>query len=257
MNPFPDCIGVIPARYGSTRFPGKPLAEIHGKPMFWHVYHRASRCKELNRVVLATDDQRICAAAARFDIPVVMTRSDHPSGTDRVLDAAEQLKVSEDAVVVNIQGDEPALEPEMLSELLAPFATAATRVTTLVRCVAASEADSHDAVKAVFSKSGKALYFSRSVIPFHRDSRPVRVFRHIGMYAFRKEALKQFVTLGPSPLEKKEKLEQLRLLENDIPIHVVVTDRRSIDVNRPEDIALVSRVLTGDDPETAIQPFAE
>jgi 3-deoxy-manno-octulosonate cytidylyltransferase (CMP-KDO synthetase) len=186
-----------------------------------------------------------------------MTRSDHPSGTDRVLDAAEQLEVSDDAVVINIQGDEPALEPEMLSELLAPFATAATRVTTLVRCVAAAEADSPDAVKAVFSKSGKALYFSRALIPFHRDGRPDRVYRHIGMYAFRKEALKQFVTLGPSPLEIKEKLEQLRLLENDIPIHVVVTNRRSIDVNRPEDIALVSRFLTGDDPETAIQPIAE
>ena len=145
----------------------------------------------------------------------------------------------------------------MLSELLAPFATAATRVTTLVRSVVAQEADSPDAVKVVFSKSGKALYFSRSFIPFHRDGRPDRVYRHIGMYAFRKEALKLFVTLGPSPLEKKEKLEQLRLLENDIPIHVVVTDRRSIYVNRPEDIALVSRVLTGDDPETAIQPFAE
>jgi len=257
MNPFPDCIGVIPARYGSTRFPGKPLAEINGKPMFWHVYHRASRCKKLRRVVLATDDRRICAAAVRFDIPVLMTRSDHPSGTDRVLDAAEQLGVADDAVVINIQGDEPALEPEMVSELLAPFATAATRVTTLVRCVAAAEADSSDAVKVVFSNSGKALYFSRSLIPFHRDGRPDRVYRHIGMYAFRKEALKQFVTLGPSPLETTEQLEQLRLLENDIPIQVVVTNRRSIDVNRPEDIVLVSRILAGDDPDTALQPVAE
>ena len=257
MNPFPDCIGVIPARYGSTRFPGKPLAEINGKPMFWHVYHRASRCKKLRRVVLATDDRRICAAAVRFDIPVLMTRSDHPSGTVRVLDAAEQLAVADDAVVINIQGDEPALEPEMVSELLAPFATAATRVTTLVRCVAAAEADSPDAVKVVFSNSGKALYFSRSLIPFHRDGRPDRVYRHIGMYAFRKEALKQFVTLGPSPLETTEQLEQLRLLENDIPIQVVVTNRRSIDVNRPEDIVLVSRILAGDDPDTALQPVAE
>jgi len=248
MNPFPDCIGIIPARYGSTRFPGKPLAEIHGKPMFWHVYQRASRCAELNRVVLATDDRRICAAAGRCDVPVVMTRSDHPSGTDRVLDAAEQLGVSDAAVVVNIQGDEPALEPQMLSELLAPFAAAATRVTTLARSVAAAEADSPDVVKVVFSKSARALYFSRSVIPFHRDDRPDRVYRHIGIYAFRMDALKRFVALGPSPLEKKEQLEQLRLLENDIPIHVVSTTFRSCDVNRPGDIAHVSRILAGEDP---------
>ncbi|MFZ0610599.1 MAG: 3-deoxy-manno-octulosonate cytidylyltransferase [Desulfobacterales bacterium] len=248
MKPFPDCIGVIPARYGSTRFPGKPLAEIHGKPMFWHVYRRASRCRELGRVVLATDDDRIRAAAARLDVPVVMTRPDHPSGSDRVLDAARQLGVADDAVVVNIQGDEPTLEPQLLSELLAPFAAAATRVTTPARRAAATEADTPDAVKVVFSKTGRALYFSRSAIPFYRDGQTNGTYRHIGIYAFRMEALKRFVALGPSPLEKAEQLEQLRLLENDIPIQVVVTTRRSVDVNRPEDIAAARRILANEDP---------
>jgi 3-deoxy-manno-octulosonate cytidylyltransferase (CMP-KDO synthetase) len=212
--------------------------------MFWHVYRRARRCKALQRVVLATDDERIATAAERHGVPVVMTRSDHPSGSDRVLDAAEQLGVPDSAVVVNIQGDEPALQPQMLTELLTPFETAAVRVATLARLVGASEADTADSVKVVFSRSGRALYFSRAFIPFHRDSRPEMVYRHIGMYAFRKNILKQFVALGPSPLEIKEKLEQLRLLENDIPIQVVVTAHRSSDVNRPEDIAAVSRVLT-------------
>lgn len=249
MDPFPDCIGVIPARYGSTRFPGKPLAEIHGKPMFWHVYRRASRCPKLGRVVLATDDDRIRAAAARLGVPVVMTRPDHPSGSDRVLEAARQLDVADDAVVVNIQGDEPTLDPQLLSELLAPFAAAATRVTTPVRRVPAAEADTPDAVKVVFSKTGRALYFSRSAIPFHRDGRPDWIYRHIGLYAFRMEALQRFVTLGPSPLERAERLEQLRLLENDIAIQVVITTRRSIDVNRPEDIAGARRILANEKPE--------
>ena len=247
MKPFPDCIGIIPARYGSTRFPGKPLAEIHGKPMFWHVYRRASRCPELGRLVLATDDDRIRAAAARLDVPVVMTRPDHPSGSDRVLDAAQRLGVADDAVVVNIQGDEPTLEPQLLSELLAPFALPATRVTTPVRRAAAAEADTPDAVKVVFSKTGRALYFSRSAIPFSRDGRANGTYRHIGIYAFRMEALKRFVALGPSPLEEAERLEQLRLLENDIPIQVVVTTRRSIDVNRPEDIDRARRILANRD----------
>ena len=215
--------------------------------MFWHVYNRACRCPEIARVVLATDDKRIYAAAEKFRVPVVMTRSDHPSGTDRVLEAAENLGVEDNAVVVNIQGDEPSLKPNMLSELIAPFASPATRVTTLARETVAADADSTDAVKVVISKSGKALYFSRSVIPYYRDMPTQKVYRHIGMYAFRKEALKKFVELGPSPLELTEKLEQLRLLENDIPIQVVITTGHSIDVNRPEDISVVKRILSVDE----------
>lgn len=253
MNRFPQCFGIIPARYGSTRFPGKPLANILGKPMFWHVYARARRCPELARVVLATDDARIRLAAEDLGVPVVMTRKEHPSGTDRVLEAAEHLDVQDDAVVVNIQGDEPSLEPQMLSQLLAPFATQTTRVTTLIREVAAADADSSDSVKVVFSASGKALYFSRSLIPFFRDAAPERVHRHIGIYAFRMETLKKFVALGPSPLEQTEKLEQLRLLENDIPIQLVHTSGCSVDVNRPEDIDLVSRILADEDRNPSLK----
>ena len=121
MNKLPKCYGIIPARYGSTRFPGKPLADILGKPMFWHVYKRASECPQLSNIVLATDDHRIASEAKKLKIPAINTRDDHPSGTDRVLEAAELLHVPDDAVVVNIQGDEPALDPDMLTELIRPF----------------------------------------------------------------------------------------------------------------------------------------
>ena len=251
MSKLPDCYGIIPARYASSRFPGKPLADILGKPMFWHVYQRACRCKELNRVVLATDDERIAAAADSFSVPVVMTRGDHPSGTDRVLEAAELLKVPADAVVVNIQGDEPVLAPQMLGELIQPFIDPQTRVTTLVRKTIPADAAGADAVTVTFSRSGRALYFSRSVIPFAREGTGDWIYEHIGMYAFRMEALKTFVQLGPGNLEQTEKLEQLRLLENDIPIHVVVTEHISADVDRPEDIAAVARMLADQNPTAA------
>ncbi len=243
MSKLPQCYGIIPARYGSTRFPGKPLAEILGKPMFWHVFERARRCPLLAQVVLATDDDRIFTAAQKLEVPVLMTRADHASGTDRVLEAAELLGIAADAVVVNIQGDEPALEPMMLSELVQPFTDSAVKVTTLVRPITAAQASNPDTVKVVFTKSGQALYFSRSVIPHASRSRNGKFYGHIGVYAFRLEALKRFAVLNPSRLEKTEKLEQLRLLENDIPIKIVTTDYRTIGVDRPRDINRVSRVL--------------
>lgn len=251
MNKLPDCYGIIPARFASSRFPGKPLADILGKPMFWHVHQRACRCEKLTRVVLATDDKRIADAAGAHGVPVVMTRGDHPSGTDRVLDAAEQLQVPADAVVVNIQGDEPALAPQMLSELVQPFTRPETRVTTLVRKTARAEVEGADAVTVTFSRGGRALYFSRAVIPFARDGAGDAVYEHVGMYAFRMEALQAFVALGPSALEKTEKLEQLRLLENDIPVHVVITEHVSADVDRPEDIAAVARILGQENRQAA------
>ncbi len=214
MNKLPKCYGIIPARYGSTRFPGKPLAEILGKPMFWHVFKRASRCNEIHQVVLATDDKRIASAAKTLDVPVVMTRSDHASGTDRVLEAAEKLNVPKNAVVVNIQGDEPAHEPAMLTELVLPFSDPDMKVSTLVQRINTDEAKNSDRVKVVFAKDSRALYFSRSLIPFPRDQQKGEFYGHIGLYAFRMNILKQFVAMGPSNLELTEKLEQLRLLEN-------------------------------------------
>ncbi len=243
MDKLPKCWGIIPARYHSSRFPGKPLADINDKPMFWHVYQRASRCPELSEVVLATDDERIRLAAQELNVPVVMTRSDHPSGTDRVLEAAEKLNLPENAVVVNIQGDEPALEPELLSELVQPFLEPDVQVTTPIRRISSDEAQNPDRVKVVFDKSSRALYFSRSLIPYLRDEEDIDIYGHIGIYAFRMSVLRQFVALGSSRLEHIEKLEQLRLLENGIPINIVVTRHESIGVDRPEDLKTVSNIL--------------
>jgi 3-deoxy-manno-octulosonate cytidylyltransferase (CMP-KDO synthetase) len=244
------CYGIIPARFGSTRFPGKPLADISGKPMFWHVFTRASECPELSQVVLATDDERIESAAKALDVPVVKTRSDHPSGTDRVLDAAIILNLPEDAIVVNIQGDEPLLEPAMLTELVGPFVSPDIKVTTLARKIGQNEAGNINQVKVVFSKTGKALYFSRLPIPCYRDGQEEVFFGHIGLYAFRMNVLKKFVALGPSRLEIAEKLEQLRLLENDIPIHVVLTEHESIGVDKPEDVLKICEILGKRNKET-------
>ena len=238
---LPEAYGIIPARYASTRFPGKPLALIHGKPMFFHVYTRACLSPHLTRVLLATDDDRIMGAANALQVPCVMTRKDHASGTDRVLEAALLTGVPDTAVVINIQGDEPALEPELLSQLIAPFHDPQICVTTPIRSISEEEAKNPDRVKAVFDKNGKALYFSRAPIPYNREeSAAHRYYGHIGLYAFRMPILKQFVSLQESALEKIEKLEQLRLLENGIPIHVIETRHQSIGVDRPEDLQAVA-----------------
>lgn len=238
-----DCYGIIPARYASTRFPGKPLVEIKGKPMFWHVYNQSSKCPAMTKIVLATDDERISSKAHELDVPYVMTRDDHPSGTDRVLEAAEKLNIGEDAVVVNIQGDEPALNPEMLNELIAPFKDENVKVTTLATIIEKEESENPDRVKVTFDKNGKALYFSRSMIPYPRDDQKIIFYGHIGLYAFRMGTLKEFVKLGKSYLETTEKLEQLRLLENGIPIHVVITKHKSIGVDRPEDLNIIKNII--------------
>ncbi|MBW2319065.1 MAG: 3-deoxy-manno-octulosonate cytidylyltransferase [Deltaproteobacteria bacterium] len=244
MKRLPKCYGIIPARYGSTRFPGKALALIRGKPMFWHVFERARQCPELSNVVLATDDERIAGAAKELDVPVLMTRKDHPNGTSRVMEAAEALGIPQDAVVVNIQGDEPVLNPAMLTELVLPFREKKIQVTTLAQEIDHRQARSPDQVKVVFSKSGRALYFSRLPIPYHQVNPNGEFYGHIGLYAFRMQVLSRFVSLRPSPLESAEKLEQLRLLENDIAIEVVMTAHESVGVDQPEDIQTVEKLLT-------------
>ncbi len=239
----PKCYGIIPARYASTRFPGKPLADIYGKPMIWHVFMRARQCKELDHVAVATDDPRIESTAKALNIPVVMTRTDHVSGTDRVCEAALKLQVPEDAVIVNIQGDEPALHPDMLSELIQPFSDPNISAVTLARAIDAAAAQSPDTVKVVMDACNNALYFSRAAIPYPRDQEQVVYFGHIGLYAFRWRILEKFVTLPPGYLETIEKLEQLRLIENGIPIYVVRTSHVSCGVDRPEDIEKVKKLL--------------
>ncbi|MFH2046905.1 MAG: 3-deoxy-manno-octulosonate cytidylyltransferase [Pseudomonadota bacterium] len=237
------CYGIIPARYESTRFPGKPLADIAGKPMFWHVFNNARKCPELSKVVLATDDKRIVSAAKALDVPVVETRKDHPSGTDRVLEAAQILNLSDDSIIVNIQGDEPLLNPDMLTQIVKPFASPKILVSTLARKIQNNEAGNINQVKVVFSKTGNALYFSRMAIPCYRDGQDGEFYGHIGLYAFRMNTLVKFVSLGPSNLEAAEKLEQLRLLENDIPVHVVLTRYESIGVDKPEDINKILKFI--------------
>ena len=247
MSNLPQCIGIIPARYASRRFPGKPLASILGRPMFWHVYQRASQCPQLDRVLLATDDERIRQSAESLNVPVVMTKSDHPSGSDRVLEAARSIGTPDESVIVNIQGDEPALVPQMISQLLRPFTRASTLVTTLARRIDAGTAANPNRVKVVFAEEGSALYFSRSPIPWQLEnaSNPT-YYGHIGLYAYRKDVLERFVKLGPSRLERTEKLEQLRLLENGIPIRVVVTEHTSFGVDQPEDLESVAKLLAGE-----------
>ena len=236
----PPCYGIIPARYQSHRFPGKPLADILGKPMFHWVYRRAISCPRLKKVWLATDDARIFEAAGRLGVPVVMTDPDHPSGSDRIMEAADILGLEAEAVVANIQGDEPALDPAMLEKLVEPFSDPGVEVTTLARIIDAQQAENPDRVKVVRSVLGKALYFSRSKIPHIRDAGGnADYLLHIGIYAYRLSALRTFTTLPPSPLEKIEKLEQLRLLEAGINIQVVMTDYQGFGVDRPEDLDLI------------------
>lgn len=244
MPKLPPCYGIIPARYGSSRFEGKPLADIVGRPMFWHVYQRAIQCPLLGKVVLATDHHRIYSEACRYNVPVVMTSPDHESGTDRVLEACETLSVPEDAVVVNIQGDEPLLDHAMLTKLVEPFADSEILVATLASKISRQEAENPDRVKVVWTKTGHALYFSRALIPHPRENGDESYWGHVGLYAFRMPILRLFKALGRSELERKEKLEQLRLLENDIPIYIVPTEHRSLGVDRPEDLEKVIAMIS-------------
>jgi len=244
MQKHPKTYGIIPARYASTRFPGKALADIQGKPMFWHVFDRARQCSAIDTVVLATDDSRIRNAAEDLAVPVMMTDQGHPSGTDRILEAAEMLHVQDHDVVVNIQGDEPLLVPDMLSELVEPFADSATQVTTLAKQISADESQNPDRVKVVADKHGQALYFSRSPIPFDREGTKPEYKGHIGIYAFRMNTLRQFQSMSPSFLETLECLEQLRLLENGIPIQVIMTEHDCQCVDTPADLELVLQKLS-------------
>lgn len=247
--PFPSCFGFIPARYASTRFPGKPLADILGKPMFQHVWERAARCRRFTGVYLCTDDARIAEAASSRAVPCLMTRTGHENGSSRVCEAARALRVPDDAVVVNIQGDEPALHPAMLEALLEPFADPLVEAATLACPIGREEARLPDRVKVVRDNRGNALYFSRAMIPHERDGGEEGAspyLLHVGIYAYRMRSLDAYTALPPSPLERSESLEQLRFLENGIPIRVTLTDHRSHGVDRPEDIEKILPFMLAD-----------
>ncbi len=238
----PKILAVIPARYASTRFPGKPLVDIQGKPMIQHVWERVSRLAAIDRVIIATDDPRIRDAAERFGAEVRMTSPEHPSGTDRMWEVAATLP--EYDWVLNVQGDEPFINPQHLEatlEAIQRYPDAA--IITLVTPIQDVESwQDPNLVKAVLAANGRALYFSRSPVPYHRDAPhevPPHTYRHIGIYLYRREALEHFTKLPPSPLELTEKLEQLRALEAGMPIYAVLVSEAPVGIDTPADLVRI------------------
>jgi 3-deoxy-manno-octulosonate cytidylyltransferase (CMP-KDO synthetase) len=240
-------VGIIPARYASTRFPGKPLALIAGKPLIQHVVEQCQKAKSLSEIIVATDDTRIWELAQNF-CRAEMTRPEHPSGSDRIAEVAERC---DGDAVVNIQGDEPLIEPSVIDAVAGALkhnemSTAATRIKH------PAELDNPNVVKVVVNAAGRALYFSRRTIPYLREaaSRPVSeqlaafaFLKHLGIYGYRRETLLRLVKFPVSPLEAAEKLEQLRALENGIQIAVVQVAFDSVGVDAPEDVEWVERFL--------------
>jgi 3-deoxy-manno-octulosonate cytidylyltransferase (CMP-KDO synthetase) len=237
---------VIPARFGSTRLPGKVLLEIAGKSVLEWVYGRA-RASKAREVIVATDDERIAAAARGFNADVAMTSATHPSGTDRIAEVARTRAWKDDDIVVNVQGDEPLMPPALIDQVADLLAAGGADIGTLGSPLQAPvELADPNVVKVVADAQGRALYFSRAPIPWNRDdpgiSRAAR--RHVGIYAYRVSALKRLTSLPASPLEKLEKLEQLRALENGLVIRVAdAREKPGQDVNTAEDLARVARQL--------------
>jgi len=242
-----NVIGIIPARYASTRFPGKPLALIAGKPLIRHVVERCQRAQCLSEVIVATDDTRIWEVAQNF-CRAEMTAPDHPSGSDRIAEVAARAACD---AVVNIQGDEPLIDPAVIEAVAG--ALAHTEMSTAATPIASPEEyASPNVVKVVVSAAGQALYFSRRTIPYLRDAASGSVseqlaafpfLKHLGIYGYRRQTLLRLVNFPVSPLERAEKLEQLRALENGIPIAVVQVDYDSMGVDVPADVARVERLL--------------
>ncbi|PLY04159.1 MAG: 3-deoxy-manno-octulosonate cytidylyltransferase [Desulfuromonas sp.] len=243
-------VAIIPARYASTRFPGKPLADIAGRPMIYHVYERTMRASSVGRVIVATDDQRIFSAVEAFGGEAVMTRDDHPTGTDRLAEVAAGLDAD---LVVNVQGDEPLIDPRMIDQAVAPLiADSSLSMGTLKTAIGdVDEFLNPNVVKVVTELNGCARYFSRAPIPFSRDFAQnlrenfsqVAAYKHVGLYVYQRDFLLCYPTLPETPLEKLECLEQLRALEHGYRIHVEETTLVSHGVDTPEDLARVVALL--------------
>lgn len=234
-------ICVIPARYASTRLPGKPLKDICGEPMICRVYERASKAKLIDKAIVATDDERIYNAVKAHNGEVVMTRADHPTGTDRLAEVAQ--KFNDVDLIVNVQGDEPLIEPQLIDDLIKLFndetlqmATVATELTE------ESEINNPNNVKVVTDLNDNALYFSRSVIPYPRNKNKSPIYKHIGIYAYRREFLLKYAKMSPTALEQSESLEQLRALENGYKIKVLHSNFKFIGVDTEEDLQLVNEI---------------
>ena len=235
--------GIIPARWGSTRFQGKPLYLIAGKPLLRHVWEQCQRAKKLESVIIATDDMRIANAAFGWGAQVALTSPRHQSGTDRIAEVVRKAK--QFAFIINIQGDEPLVDPRLIDRLVEKL-----RSDRKINIVTAAhpfedpaDASSPHQVKVVVDLAGRALYFSRAAIPFPRDLSRTKYLRHQGIYGFRREMLLQFVKRKPTPLERAESLEQLRALENGVSVHVLVTKHGSPGVDTPEDALALEQKL--------------
>ena len=246
-------VGIIPARWGSTRFPGKPLHVIAGKPLLRHVWERCRRARTLDSVIIATDDMRIAQAAFEWGAEVAFTSPRHQSGTDRVAEVVARAKQFQ--FIINIQGDEPLVEPGLIDRFVRKLRSgpAVSMVTAAHPFADPADAKSPHQVKLVVDRSGRALYFSRAAIPYAVASaggrRPIggppmpRYLRHQGIYGFRRDLLLQFVRWKPTPLERAESLEQLRALENGVTLHVLVTKHGSPGVDTPQDAKNLERTL--------------
>jgi len=237
-------IAIIPARWASTRFPGKPLALLAGKPLVQHVWERCSAAEKISRVIVATDDMRIAEAAFDFGAEVAVTSPKHPTGSDRLAEVAARLTGA--ACIINVQGDEPMIDSRLVDRLVDemekhPRAQMVTAATPFADLAAAGNPNN---VKVVADRLGQALYFSRSLIPFDRDGTSQAMpLHHLGIYGYRRKFLLQFVKWKPTPLEHAEKLEQLRALEMGAKIRLILTEHRSIGVDTPEDLAAAEQLF--------------
>jgi 3-deoxy-manno-octulosonate cytidylyltransferase (CMP-KDO synthetase) len=241
-----NVVAFIPARYGSTRYPGKPLKKIAGKPMIQHVYERAVSCPELTKVYVATDDERISTCVRDFGGRVVMTKEAHRTGTDRVGEAAEKMGLKDGDIVINIQGDQPNFHESHISLLIEPLmADGSIPMTTLKwQFIDESRIQTPKDVMVVTDQQGFAIYFSRSPIPFFREGKSEKVYyKHLGVYGYQRAFLTQFVQLPEGVLESAEKLEQLRALEHGFKIKVIETPFDSMEVDFPEDVKRIEATL--------------
>lgn len=247
-----DAIGIIPARYGSTRFEGKVLADLGGKPVIQHVYERAKQAKLLDDLIVACDDERVKNAVVKFGAKAVMTSADQPTGTDRLTEVANPLDVK---VVVNIQGDEPFVQPTMIDQIVLALLnnnSKAVMATVIKRIEDEKELYDPNCVKVIVDKDGNAMYFSRNFIPFVRDREAlgprsiveaITFYKHIGLYGYTKDFLFTFKNLPKSRLEEAEKLEQLRALEHGYKIKTIVTKFDTVGIDTPEDLARAKELL--------------
>ena len=234
-------ICVIPARYSSTRLPGKPLKDICGKPMICRVFERAKLAKNISEVIVATDDERIFQAVEKNSGRAMMTRADHKTGTDRLAEVAEKFPDAD--VVINVQGDEPLIEPTLIEELARQFEDKNLQMATVATELSdAEEMNNPNNVKVVIDKNNNALYFSRSLIPYPRNVGKAKVFKHIGIYAYRRNFLLDYAKMSPTELEQAESLEQLRALENGYKIRVIKSDCKFVGVDTEEDLQLVNEI---------------